>query len=51
MDSAFRISDKIAMLYQGQIRFQGTPDEVRASEDPIVRGFIEGKPELMEETT
>jgi phospholipid/cholesterol/gamma-HCH transport system ATP-binding protein len=51
MDSAFRISDKIAMLYQGQIRFQGTPDEVRASEDPIVKGFIEGKPELMEETT
>lgn len=51
MDSAFRISDKIAMLYQGQIRFQGTPDEVRQSEDPIVKGFIEGKPELMEETT
>jgi phospholipid/cholesterol/gamma-HCH transport system ATP-binding protein len=51
MDSAFRISDKIAMLYRGQIRFQGTPDEVRATEDPIVKGFIEGRPDLMEETT
>jgi phospholipid/cholesterol/gamma-HCH transport system ATP-binding protein len=51
MDSAFSISDKIAMLYRGQIRFQGTPDEVRATEDPIAKGFIEGRPELMEETT
>ncbi len=51
MDSAFSISDKIAMLYRGQIRFQGTPDEVRTTEDPIVKGFIEGRPELMEETT
>ncbi len=48
MASAFRISDRIAMLYQGQIRFQGTPGEIRASQDPVVRGFIEGKPELLE---
>jgi phospholipid/cholesterol/gamma-HCH transport system ATP-binding protein len=47
MKSAFRISDRIAMLYDGRIRTEGTPDQVRASTDPIVRGFIEGKPELM----
>ena len=51
MDSAFSISDRIAMLYKGRIRFSGTPDEVRATDDPIVKGFIEGRPELMEETT
>jgi phospholipid/cholesterol/gamma-HCH transport system ATP-binding protein len=49
MGSAYRVSDRIAMLYEGRIRFTGTPEEVAASEDPVVRGFVEGKPELMEE--
>lgn len=48
MNSAFRVSDRVAMLYDGRVRFEGTPDEIRASEDPIVKGFIEGRPELME---
>ena len=48
MRSAFRISDRVAMLYDGVVRIDGTPAEVQASADPIVRGFIEGKPELME---
>jgi phospholipid/cholesterol/gamma-HCH transport system ATP-binding protein len=47
MTSAFRISDRVAMLYDGSVRVDGTPDEVRASDDPIVKGFIEGRPELM----
>ncbi len=48
MVSAYRISDRIAMLYDGTVRFEGTPDEVRATEDPVVKGFIEGRPELLE---
>jgi phospholipid/cholesterol/gamma-HCH transport system ATP-binding protein len=48
MTSAFRVSDRVAMLYDGQIRFDGTPDELRATTDPIVKGFIEGRPDLME---
>lgn len=48
MKSAFRISDRIAMLYDGCIRFEGTPEEIQTCDDPIVRGFIEGNPELME---
>jgi phospholipid/cholesterol/gamma-HCH transport system ATP-binding protein len=47
MTSAFRISDRVAMLYDGRIRLEGTPEEMRATEDPIVKGFIEGRPELM----
>ena len=35
------------MLYDGRIRFEGTPDEVRACDDPIVKAFIEGRPELL----
>jgi phospholipid/cholesterol/gamma-HCH transport system ATP-binding protein len=48
MTSAFRISDRVAMLYDGKVRYEGTPEEIRASEDPIVKGFVEGRPELME---
>jgi len=48
MKSAFRISDRIAMLYDGRIRFVGTPEEMQTAEDPVVKGFIEGRPELME---
>jgi len=51
MGSAFRISDRIAMLYEGRIRFEGTPDQVKASQDPVVKGFIEGRPDLLEVAT
>ncbi|MBI4538795.1 MAG: ATP-binding cassette domain-containing protein [Gemmatimonadetes bacterium] len=49
MEDAYRIADRIAMLYQGKVRFVGTSDEIRRSEDPVVRGFIEGRPELIGE--
>lgn len=48
MKSAYRIADKIAMLYKGQIRFVGTPTEVQATTDPVVKSFIEGRPDLAE---
>lgn len=51
MKSVFRISDRVAMLYDGRIRAEGTPDEIRASDDPVVKGFIEGRPELLGATT
>jgi phospholipid/cholesterol/gamma-HCH transport system ATP-binding protein len=49
MTSAYRIGDRIAMLHKGSIRQVGTPDEIRATEDPVVKGFIEGRPELAQE--
>jgi phospholipid/cholesterol/gamma-HCH transport system ATP-binding protein len=49
MSSAYRVSDRIAMLYEGTILETGTPDEVRATENRIVKGFVEGKPDLIEE--
>ena len=48
MASAYRIADRVAMLYDGRIRFQGTPAEIQACGDPVVKGFIEGRPELLE---
>jgi phospholipid/cholesterol/gamma-HCH transport system ATP-binding protein len=49
MRSAYRVADRIAMLYDGGIRFVGTPAEIQQVEDPVVRGFIEGRPELAQE--
>ncbi|MDT8340094.1 MAG: ABC transporter ATP-binding protein [Longimicrobiales bacterium] len=48
ISSAYRISDRIAMLYEGRVRAEGTPEEIREAEDPVVRAFLEGRPELME---
>jgi len=40
--SAYKIADRIAMLYEGKIIFIGTPDQVRNTDNPVVRQFIEG---------
>ncbi len=48
IDSAYRISDRIAMLYDGRIRTCGTVDEIKGSDDLLLRSFIEGRPELTE---
>ncbi len=44
MRSAFAVADRIAMLYQGRVHAVGTVDEIRKTEDPLVRQFIEGRP-------
>ncbi|CAN5360966.1 ABC transporter ATP-binding protein [soil metagenome] len=49
MGSAYRVSDCIAMLYDGRVLEVGSPDEIRNTENPIVRGFVEGRPELVEQ--
>jgi len=42
MNSAYRIADRIAMLYEGKIIETGTPDEIRNTRNPIVKQFITG---------
>lgn len=44
MRSAFTVGDRIAMLYEGAIRQVGSVGEIRATDDPVVRQFIEGRP-------
>ena len=44
MRSAYTVGDRIAMLYQGRIRQVGTIAEIRQTDDPVVRNFIEGRP-------
>ncbi len=48
MTSAYRVADRIAMLYEGRIRFVGTPEAIRSAPDSVVRAFVEGRPELMQ---
>jgi phospholipid/cholesterol/gamma-HCH transport system ATP-binding protein len=45
MDSAFKVATHMAMLYDGRIIADGTPDEFRTHSDPIVSQFIHGNPE------
>ena len=44
MRSAFSVGDRVAMLHEGAIRQVGTVPEIQATEDPVVRQFIEGRP-------
>jgi phospholipid/cholesterol/gamma-HCH transport system ATP-binding protein len=41
IEGALPISDRVAMLDRGRIRFVGTPDEFRESDDALVRAFME----------
>jgi len=43
MTSAYKIADRIIMLYGGRIEFEGTPDQVRNSGNSIVDQFINGR--------
>src|SRR3982751_597560 len=44
MRSAFTVGTRIAMLYQGRVRWEGTIDEIKTTTDPVVRQFVEGRP-------
>jgi phospholipid/cholesterol/gamma-HCH transport system ATP-binding protein len=45
MDSAFRIATRMAMLYQGKIIEEDTPEHFRHSDDPVVAQFVAGSTE------
>jgi phospholipid/cholesterol/gamma-HCH transport system ATP-binding protein len=38
--SAFKVADRLAVLYDGHIAAEGTPAEVRESKDPFVQRFL-----------
>jgi phospholipid/cholesterol/gamma-HCH transport system ATP-binding protein len=43
--SAYKIADRIALLYGGKIVFSGTPSEVESTDDPLVQQFVQGRAE------
>ena len=42
MKSAYKVADKIAMLYQGKIIAEGTASQIQESTDPVVHQFVHG---------
>jgi phospholipid/cholesterol/gamma-HCH transport system ATP-binding protein len=42
MVSAYKVADRISMLYQGKIIVTGTPEEIKQTSNPIVKQFITG---------
>lgn len=45
MVSAYKIADRIGMLYEGKIIEIGTPEEIENSKNPIIQQFIHGRAE------
>ncbi len=43
MTSVRRVGDRVIMLDRGDFIFDGTPDELDASDDPRIRDFVEGR--------
>ncbi|TFZ07318.1 ABC transporter ATP-binding protein [Ramlibacter henchirensis] len=45
LEETFRIADQVIVLANGKIAAQGTPEQVRASTDPLVSQFVNARPE------
>ncbi len=48
MRFAYRIADRIGMLYNGKIIEVGTPEEIKSTSNPLVQQFIQGIPEKIQ---
>jgi len=44
LEETFRVADHVVILGAGSVAAQGTPEEVRASTDPLVQQFIHARP-------
>ena len=42
MRTVYDVTDRVLMIDEGSIRFNGTSEEIKKSNDPIVKNFIEG---------
>ncbi len=40
--SAYSVADRIVLLYEGRVRYDGTAEETRRTQDAMMRQFIEG---------
>jgi phospholipid/cholesterol/gamma-HCH transport system ATP-binding protein len=48
MRSARRVGNRVIMLHERKIQANGTPEEIFASQDPVVRQFIDGVADAQE---
>ncbi len=45
MHSAYKVANRIAMIYDGKMIGSGTPEEIKDSRDPFIRQFVTGSVE------
>jgi phospholipid/cholesterol/gamma-HCH transport system ATP-binding protein len=43
MASAFKVGDRVVMLHEGKLIFDGTPQQIQQTEDDIVKRFVQGE--------
>lgn len=43
MNSALKVADRLVMLYEGKLIFDGTPDEIRNTKNEVVKRFVLGE--------
>jgi len=46
MRTVYDVADRVLMLYNGRIHFDGNPDEIQNIDDPVVQQFITGNSTL-----
>jgi phospholipid/cholesterol/gamma-HCH transport system ATP-binding protein len=46
--SAFKVADRLVMLHEGKIIFDGTAEQIRRSENPVVKQFVSGEADEQE---
>ena len=48
MNSAFKVADRMVMLFEGKLIFDGTSEEIRSTTNGTVRRFVHGEASLEE---
>ncbi len=43
MPSALKVSDRLALLHEGRVAAVGTPEEIQATHDSLIRDFMAGR--------
>jgi phospholipid/cholesterol/gamma-HCH transport system ATP-binding protein len=51
MNSAFKVADRIMMLHEGHIIFDGTPEQIQKSDNDAVKRFVQGEADEKELAT
>ena len=46
MISAYKVADRISMLFEGRVIFTGTPQDIRRNQNPYIQQFIRGQRKL-----
>ena len=46
--TVFEVSERVIMIHDGKIKFDGTPEEIKESDDKVVKQFISGNSTLLE---